>query len=135
MRAKVLLYRVGEKKERDRALREILREMKLLTLDVTEEQLGGTVGRLVSSNATAVQVMKLIGGPSEAYEQATTKMGFKKLKEEDSYQIGSLSIGGMVGGVSVREMAAGFAYMGNGGLDYEPYTYYYVTDSEGNGII
>ncbi len=88
-----------------------------------------------SSNATAVQVMKLIGGPSEAYEQATTKMGFKKLKEEDSYQIGSLSIGGMVGGVSVREMAAGFAYMGNGGLYYEPYTYYYVTDSEGNVII
>lgn len=88
-----------------------------------------------SSNATAVQVMKMIGGPSVAYEQATTKMGYKKLSEEDSYQIGSLSIGGMVGGVSVREMAAGFAYMGNGGLYYEPYTYYYVTDSEGNVII
>jgi len=88
-----------------------------------------------SSNATAVQVMKMIGGPNVAYEQATTKMGFKKLSEEDSYQIGSLSIGGMVGGVSVREMAAGFAYMGNGGLYYEPYTYYYVTDSEGNVII
>ena len=88
-----------------------------------------------SSNATAVQVMKMIGGPNVAYEQATTKMGFKKLSEEDSYQIGSLSIGGMVGGVSVREMAAGFSYMGNGGLYYEPYTYYYVTDSEGNVII
>ena len=88
-----------------------------------------------SSNATAVQVMKMIGGPKVAYEQATTKMGFKKLDEEDSYQIGSLSIGGMVGGVSVREMAAAFTYMGNGGLYYEPYTYYYVTDSEGNVII
>ena len=41
----------------------------------------------------------------------------------------------MVGGVSVREMAAAFTYMGNGGLYYEPYTYYYVTDSEGNVII
>ncbi len=88
-----------------------------------------------SSNATAVQVMKMIGGPSVAYEQATTKMGFKKLDEEDSYEIGSLSIGGMVGGVSVREMAASFTYMGNGGLYYDPYTYYYVTDSEGNVII
>ena len=88
-----------------------------------------------SSNATAVRVMEMIGGPKVAYEQATTKMGFKKLDEEDSYQIGSLSIGGMVGGVSVREMAAAFTYMGNGGLYYDPYTYYYVTDSEGNVII
>lgn len=88
-----------------------------------------------SSNATAVQVMKMIGGPSEAYTQAVNKMGFKKLDEKDSYQIGSLSIGGMTGGVSVREMAAAFTYLGNGGLYYDPYTYYYVTDSEGNVII
>ena len=79
--------------------------------------------------------MEMIGGPGEAYEQAVTKMGFKMLDEKDSYQIGSLSIGGMNGGVSVREMAAAFTYMGNGGLYYEPYTYYYVTDSEGNVII
>ena len=88
-----------------------------------------------SSNATAVRVMQMIGGPKEAYEQATKKMGFKKLAEEDSYQIGSLSIGGMVGGVSVREMAAAYTFIGNGGLYYSPYTYYYVTDSEGNVII
>lgn len=88
-----------------------------------------------SSNATAVQTMKLIGGPSEAYDQATSVMGFTKLDEADSYHIGALSIGGMTGGVSVREMAAAFTYMGNGGLYYEPYTYYYVTDSEGNVII
>ena len=88
-----------------------------------------------SSNATAVQTMKLIGGPNEAYDQATNVMGFKKLDEADSYHIGALSIGGMTGGVSVREMAAAFTYMGNGGLYYEPYTYYYVTDSEGNVII
>ena len=88
-----------------------------------------------SSNATVVQVMELIGGPSVAYEQAVTKMGFTHLEESDSYQIGSLSIGGMNGGVSVREMAAAYTYMGNGGLYYEPYTYYYVTDSEDNVII
>ncbi len=88
-----------------------------------------------SSNATAVQTMKMIGGPSEAYDQATSVMGFKKLDEADSYHIGALSIGGLTGGVSVREMAAAFTYMGNGGLYYDPYTYYYVTDSEGNVII
>lgn len=51
MRAKVLLYGIGNESERDRALRGVLREKKLLTLDVTEAQLGETVGRLVSTNA------------------------------------------------------------------------------------
>lgn len=89
----------------------------------------------ISSNATAVQTMNLIGGPSVAYEQAVTKMGFKSLSEEDAQNTGALSIGGMNGGVSVREMAAAYNFMGNGGLYYEPYTYYYVTDSEDNIII
>lgn len=88
-----------------------------------------------SSNATAVRVMELIGGPSVAYEQAVTKMGFKNLTEVDGQITGSLSIGGMNGGTTVREMAAAFTYMGNGGLYYEPYTYYYVTDSEDNVIL
>ena len=65
MRAKVLLYRVGEESERDRVLRAVLREMKLLTLDVTEAQLGETVGRLVSTNAAAAP-----GEPPEAAPEA-----------------------------------------------------------------
>lgn len=88
-----------------------------------------------SSNATAVQTMNLIGGPSVAYEQAVTKMGFTSLSEQDTQNTGALSMGGMNGGVSVREMAAAYNYLGNGGLYYEPYTYYYVTDSEDNIII
>ncbi len=88
-----------------------------------------------SANCTVVHAMETIGGPSVAYEQAVTKMGFSKLTEDDGVNLGALSIGGMNGGVSVREMAAGYSYMGNGGLYYEPYTYYYVTDSEGNVII
>ena len=89
----------------------------------------------ISSNATAVQTLNLIGGPSVAYEQAVTKMGFSKLSEQDAGNLGALSMGGMNGGVSVREMAASYNYMGNGGLYYKPYTYYYVTDSEDNIII
>ncbi len=90
---------------------------------------------LWSSNATAVQAVELIGGPSVAYEQAVTKMGFTHLSEQDSQNTGALSIGGMNGGVTVREMAAAYTYLGNGGLYYKPYTYYYVTDSEDNIII
>lgn len=88
-----------------------------------------------STNCTAVQAMKLFGGPSVAYEQAVTKMGFANLTENDAVNMGALSIGGMNGGATVREMAAAYNYMGNGGLYYEPYTYYYVTDSEDNVII
>lgn len=88
-----------------------------------------------SSNNTAVQVLQLIGGPSVPYEQAVTKMGFSHLSEEDGQIAGALTLGGMNGGVTVREMAASYTYMGNGGLYYKPYTYYYVTDSEDNVII
>ena len=88
-----------------------------------------------SSNAVAVQVMELIGGPSVAYEQAVTKMNFKHLSELDGVNTGALSIGGLNGGVTVREMAAAYTYMGNEGLSYKPYTYYYITDSEDNVIL
>ena len=53
MRAKVLLYHLGEETETGKRLREVLREMKLLTLTVNEAQLGETVGRLASTNAAA----------------------------------------------------------------------------------
>lgn len=89
----------------------------------------------ISSNGTAAQAMKMIGGPSVAYEQVVTKMGFSHLDEQDAYNSGGLSIGGLTGGVTVREMAAAYNYMGNGGLYYNPYTYYYITDSEDNIII
>ena len=45
-----------------------------------------------SSNCTAVQAMVLIGGPSVAYEQAVTKMGFSHLTEEDSQNTGGENI-------------------------------------------
>ncbi len=88
-----------------------------------------------SSNGTAVQTMELIGGPSVAYEQVVTKMGFSHLSEEDAMNTGALSVSGINGGVTVREMAGAYTYLGNGGLYYKPYTYYYVTDSEDNIII
>lgn len=88
----------------------------------------------ISSNGTAAQVMKMIG-PENAYDQVVTFMGFSHLNEEDKYIIGGLSIGGLNGGVTVTEMAAAYTYMGNGGLYYEPYTYYYVTDADDNIIL
>ena len=87
-----------------------------------------------SSNAAAVQTMELIGTET-AYKHATQNLGFHNLNEEDEHNVGSLSLGGMVGGVTVREMAAAIEYIGNGGLYYAPYTYYYVTDQSDTIIL
>ncbi len=87
-----------------------------------------------SANATAAQVMNMIT-PEAAYNQVVTLQGFEHLDVKDKSNTGGLSIGGLTGGVTVREMAATFTYMGNGGKYFKPYTYYYVTDSEGNVII
>lgn len=95
-----------------------------------------------SSNAAAVQTLKLVG-VENAYDQATTNMGFTHLEESDGHDIGALSIGGMNGGVTVREMASAITYIGynednekdNYGKRFEPYTYYYVTDYSGNVIL
>jgi penicillin-binding protein 1A len=87
-----------------------------------------------SANATAAQVMNMIS-PEAAYNQVVTLQGFEHLKESDKDNTGGLSIGGLTGGVTVREMAATFTYMGNGGKYYRPYTYYYVTDADDNIII
>ena len=87
-----------------------------------------------SSNAAAVQTMELVG-TRDAFNQAITNLGFKNLAETDADMVGALSLGGMEGGVTVREMAAAMEYVGNGGLYYEPYTYYYVLDQYDNPIL
>ena len=87
-----------------------------------------------SSNAAAVQTINLVG-VHDAYNQATANLGFRHLAEADADNLGALSIGGMEGGVTVREMASAMEYIGNGGLYYQPYTYYYVTDANGSIIL
>ncbi len=87
-----------------------------------------------SSNCTAAQMINMIT-PEAAYNQVVTLQGFEHLDESDRRNAGGLSIGGLTGGVTVREMAAAYTYLGNGGKYYKPYTYLYVTDSEDNIII
>lgn len=87
-----------------------------------------------SSNAASVQTLELVG-TQDAFDHAVNNLGFKNLADDDSRNIGSLALGGMVGGVTVREMAAAMEYVGNGGMYYEPYTYYYVTDQNDTIIL
>ena len=46
-----------------------------------------------------------------------------------------LAVGGTTTGVTTLEMAAAFATFGNGGRYYEPYSYYKVTDRNGNVLL
>ena len=88
----------------------------------------------ISSNATVAQTIVNVG-VENVYNQVVGLQGFSHLNVADKNNAGGLSIGGLNGGVTVREMAAGSVFMANGGLYYEPYTYYYVTDFEGNVIL
>lgn len=89
-----------------------------------------------SSNRCAANTIEMIGGATAAYDHATAYMGFDNLNVDvDRYSIAAFSLGGMNGGVTVREMAAAYTYIGNGGLYYKPYTYYYVTDRNDKVLI
>lgn len=46
-----------------------------------------------------------------------------------------LAVGGTTTGVTTLEMAAAFATFGNGGRYYEPYSYFKVTDRNGNIVL
>lgn len=89
----------------------------------------------ISSNAAAAQLVKMIS-PTTAYRFLTEQLHFTHLNPQtDSVQVAAMAIGGMNGGVTVREMTAGYQIFGNGGKYYDPYTYYYVEDHDGNVIL
>ncbi len=77
----------------------------------------------ISQNTTAAQLTKQIG-PSTIYDFLTEKLHFENLNpQEDRNAIGAMSIGGLNGGMTVKEMTAAYQIFGNGGLYNEPYTY------------
>lgn len=84
-----------------------------------------------SWNAAAISLFKTIT-PKVGLDFMRQKLNFTSI--EDSENNLSAGIGGLKNGVTVREMTAGYQIFGNGGKFYKPYTYYYVTDHDGNVI-
>ncbi len=84
-----------------------------------------------SLNAAAVQLCKTIT-PNVSYNFLKNKLNFTSLEPSDNTL--AMAIGGLTEGVTVREMTAGYQIFGNGGKYYQPYTFYYVTDHDGNVI-
>lgn len=88
----------------------------------------------ISSNAVAAQICNTVG-PNTIYKFLTDKLHFTHLNSKtDSVQIAAMAIGGMNGGVTVKEMTSGYQIFGNGGKYYKPYTYFYLEDHDGNII-
>lgn len=89
----------------------------------------------ISSNAAAARLVKQIT-PSVSYRFLTEQLHFTHLNPKtDSVQISAMAIGGMNGGVTVKEMTAAYQMYGNGGKYFKPFTYYYVEDHDGNVIL
>lgn len=87
-----------------------------------------------SANAPAAQVLQELTY-QKSYDFLTKKLGFKNLDAEDRTSGGALALGGLHGGVNVREMTAAFQIFGNGGVYNKPYTYFYVLDRNGKVIL
>ena len=84
-----------------------------------------------SYNAAAVQLCKTIT-PNVAFNFLKQKLSFTSLEPSDNTL--SMAIGGLTQGATVMEMTSGYQMFGNGGKFYKPYTFYYVTDHDGNVI-
>ena len=89
---------------------------------------------MVSQNAPAAWLARELP-PEACYQWLTEKLHFTSLTEDDSHSLSAMALGGQTYGVTVEEMTAGFAMFANGGLYYEPYTYTYVKDHQGNVIL
>jgi penicillin-binding protein 1A len=89
----------------------------------------------ISSNAVAAQICNMVT-PKACYNFLTQKLKFAHLNSKtDSVEVAAMAIGGLNGGVTVKEMTAGYQMFGNGGKYFTPYTYFYVEDHDGNVIL
>lgn len=86
-----------------------------------------------SMNAVPVRLLKKVG-VEESYDFLTKKLNFKHLTKTDK-SAASLALGGCTYGITPTESAAAFAIFGNGGVYYEPTTYYKVADINGEIIL
>ena len=99
----------------------------------SEEYLTVEEALVRSLNTIPVRILKesLGTGPSLKYCNERFHLN---LGEKDK-DLSPLAVGGTNTGVTTLEMAAAFATFGNGGRYFEPYSYYQVTDRNGNVLL
>lgn len=86
-----------------------------------------------SLNTVPVRILSEMLGVNSAFEYANDHFHLN-LSNNDK-DLSPLAVGGTNTGVTTLEMAAAFATFGNGGKYYTPYSYYKVTDRNGEILL
>ena len=74
-------------------------------------------------------------GFKTSYDYVKNKFHISTAVDDKDASLSPLSVGSMTYGITSLEMTAAYAVFGNGGLYYEPYSYYYVENSQGDIIL
>ncbi len=86
-----------------------------------------------SMNAVPVRLLEEVG-INNSYKFLTKKLNLQHLVKDDK-NAASLALGGCTYGITPTESAAAFAIFGNGGVYYEPTTYYKIVDMNGDIVL
>ncbi len=91
----------------------------------------------VSLNTVPAQIIHkmLPGGISTSLEYLTERFHLSHVDMVNDSALPPVAVGAMTYGATTLEMAAAYASFGNGGMYYEPYSYYEVVDSSGEVIL
>ncbi len=115
--------------------------MKLDGKDWPRNDSGGYTGPMVirtavakSVNAVAVRVVDALT-PQAAFEFLTNDLNFTHLNYPEDVDLSPMALGGMNGGVTVREMATGYSIFLNDGIFNGGRTYTKVLNSDGTVLL
>lgn len=84
-----------------------------------------------SLNTVPARVIYNDVGIDNSFAFLRDRFHLSDLDEKRDRDLSPLATGGLTNGTTTVEMAAAYATFGNGGLYYEPYCYYKVTNSQG----
>ena len=88
-----------------------------------------------SHNTVPARIINYDLGVDTSFNFLRDRFHLSKLDEKKDRSLAPLATGALTNGTTTVEMAAAYATFGNGGLYYEPYSYYKVTNSQGTQII
>ncbi|MDR3766527.1 MAG: PBP1A family penicillin-binding protein [Butyricicoccus sp.] len=115
--------------------------MQLNGKDWPRNDSGGYTGPMVirdavakSINAVAVRVVDELT-PQAAFDFLTQQLNFTHLNDPEDIDLSPMALGGMNGGVTVREMAAGYSIFLNNGIYNGARTYTKVLNSDGTVLL
>lgn len=90
-----------------------------------QESLNTVPARLINSKI----------GIENSYNFLKERFHLSRLDDKEDAQLAPLATGALYRGTTTVEMTAAYATFGNGGIYYEPYSYYKVTNSNGTEIL